>query len=614
MSRDFQRDLQIANQLQDPFIRRTLKTALHLRRYFPFYVVTLVFLVALATFPSVQGGGDDDGTADLAAGGTQGGTDTASAPTGDASVSGPVDVGTGVAAQQPGARVARPAPVAAKNVQESLAAASQATGKTKGGVDCRPGVRQIPISRYAAHCTAAFTGNNGGATSFGVLPDKIVVVRRSFPDTANSRAVEAVVRQAGGAGQDDIEKRRDVFIPYFEKMMELYGRKVEWVDYLSRYGDSTDEQLSKGREGACADATEIKNQHKAFAVFPGRNTAQTLSAVFAECAAERGMITLAAAPYYPETWYRKHHPYAWGGVMECERISYQVAEYLSKRLARKKAKWAGDAVMRNTNRKFGTYVPDNDAYQSCVTITKREVEQKYGYKEKQEQYNYALDVSRFPEQAAQAIVQFKAAGVTTIVLACDPISAIFLTQAAARQQYFPEWVQIGTALNDVDNAARLFDQSAVEGRLFGPSQLGATKKLFGKESEPYILYKQLTGQELTADGATDGNYWSLLGLYSGLQRAGPLLSPTTWAEGVFRAPPGGDPDYAIGYISYQDAPDGTPGGRDHTGIDDSREIYWMRNQRSEADGHNGTYVETYGGKRFKNGQWPAEDPPIYPGR
>jgi hypothetical protein len=30
------------------------------------------------------------------------------------------------------------------------------------------------------------------------------------------------------------------------------------------------------------------------------------------------------------------------------------------------------------------------------------------------------------------------------------------------------------------------------------------------------------------------------------------------------------------------------------------------------DGSNGTYKETYGGQRFRNGQWKAEDPPIYP--
>jgi hypothetical protein len=267
--------------------------------------------------------------------------------------------------------------------------------------------------------------------------------------------------------------------------------------------------------------------------------------------------------------------------------------------------------MQNQTRKFGTYIPDNDQYQSCGNITKRELETKYGGPKNQPQYNYALDVSRFPDQAAQAIVQFKAAGVTTIVLACDPISTIFLTQAAARQAYYPEWLQIGTALHDVDNAARLFEPTEVDGHLFGPSQLGSTAKLIGKQSEPYLLYKKLTGKELTEHGATDGRYWGLVGFYSALQAAGPLLNPVTFGEGIFGLPPGGAPDFPVGYTSYQDGPDGTAGGRDHTGIDDAREIFWMGGETSESDGQRGTYKESYGGKRFRNGQWPAEEPPIY---
>src|SRR5439155_10568966 len=130
--------------------------------------------------------------------------------------------------------------------------------------------------------------------------------------------------------------------------------------------------------------------------------------------------------------------------------------------------------------------------------------------------------------------------------------------------------------------------------------------LFGPSSEPAILYRQLTGKSLTEGGATDGNYWGLLGLYSAFQATGPLVTKDAFAAGIFSQPPGGAPDFPVGYTSYRDAPDGTVGGRDHTAIDDSREIYWMGNQKSPSDGQNGTYVETYGGKRFRNGEWPAE--------
>jgi hypothetical protein len=153
----------------------------------------------------------------------------------------------------------------------------------------------------------------------------------------------------------------------------------------------------------------------------------------------------------------------------------------------------------------------------------------------------------------------------------------------------------------------------VDGHLFGPSQLGSTPKLFGNQSEPAILYKQLTGKTLTEGGATDGQYWSYIGLYSVFQAAGPNVTKDSITAGTFSLPVAGDPDYAVGFVSYRDGVDGMPGGHDHTGIDDSREIYWMGQKNSDFDGKAGTYVETYGGKRYRNNEWPKEEPPIYPG-
>jgi hypothetical protein len=105
------------------------------------------------------------------------------------------------------------------------------------------------------------------------------------------------------------------------------------------------------------------------------------------------------------------------------------------------------------------------------------------------------------------------------------------------------------------------------------------------------------------------------------------VTPENIAAGIRTMPPTGAPTFAVGYTSYQDGPDGTKGAGDHTAIDDAREIYWVcedtqgactGNARDPyfngADGKDGTFKETYGGKRFNIGEWPAEDPPIYPPR
>lgn len=640
---DLSRERELAARLEDPFLRRSLKTALHLRRYMPFYVFTMVWVVTLALFPSIRpGGGDNDGSltaTEGVAGPVAGPGDVDTSATGE-SLSGDelgstsdsvVGAGTGTAAGGAGgaARTGRAAagaaatgasaPLTAAQVREAI---QRFTGKTRLGLDCGPGVNQVPESSYAAPCQNVYDGPNGGPTYRGVTDKEIVIVRRKFPESANSRAVQAVVEQAGGASAEVTDQVRNEFVKFFNKAFELYGRQVKWTVYESEHGNSTNEAQSKGKEGACLDADKIAKEIKAFAV-------AAASSPFSECAAERQMMVFDAGAYYPESWFRKYHPYLWGGVMECERISIQLAEYLGKRLINKPAKWAGDPLLQSRTRKFGTYVPDNDGYQHCTNLTEKNLREKYGVKDMGERYNYQLDVSRFPDQAAAATVQFAANGVTTVILACDAISAIVLTEAATKQNWRPEWMTIGTGLTDIDNAARLYDQVQVHGHLFGPSQLGSADKLIGPTSEPGRVYKIATGK--TIPEGTSGDYFLLVRLFSMLQAAGPNLTPQTVAQGAMTLPPGGAPTYPAGYTSFLDAPDGTAGAGDHTAVDDAREVFWVNPTHNKdsnksscpkhadpyynsADTCAGTYKETYGGKRFRNGEWPTEDPPIYPPR
>ena len=623
--RDLTRDPLLAHGLEDPFLRRSVNTALHLKRYMPFYVFGAIWIVTLTAFPSLQAGGEDDPLAatggftpsapeslaltdapDTSAGAI--GADDALTATGSqtaASGAGPAARGGRAAADAPSVKAggsttaSATGPVPA-SVQESVSFAAR-HGVMRDGRQCASGVRQVPHARYGAICTAKYEGGNGGATYLGVTGDKVRIVRRDFPDTANSQAVEQFGAAAGLADEATTKRVRDEFIAKFEQIFELYGRKIEWIDYESQNGNSTDEALGKGREGACADATYIKETLKAFAVY-------SASGVFGECAAQRGMMVLSTGPYFPESWYKKFHPYLWGGVMECERIVDQSAEYMGKRLIPFPTRWAGDATMNGRPRKFGIYVPDNDEYQYCISIMNKKTREQWGGAQP-EQYNYQLDVSRFPDQAAQAMLQFKAAGVTTVVLACDPISTVALTQAASKQAYYPEWFSIGVALNDTDLAARLADQTQVDGHYWGMSQLGSTDKLLGPTSEPGVVYKALTGKDIPE--GTTGDYYGVLGAYSRLQAAGPIVTPQTLAEGIWAQPPAGAPDYPVGYVSYLDGPDGTPGAKDHAGIDDGREVWWCYTACKGSDGDQGTWVETYGGKRFRNGEWPAEEPPVF---
>jgi hypothetical protein len=629
-----------AGGIDDPFLRRSVLVALHLRRYLHFYVFTMIWALMLAAFPLLHGG-DDDGdaggegavaTADAATGDT---TDEAAGPAATdpsadaltaATPSGTAGATTGTGAARtssgPARRATAPgAPVqvpkgAAIDASQANAAVQVGSGVTRSGVECKPGVPQIPNTSYAAPCQAKYEGANGGATYRGVSDTEIVIYRRNFPDTANSKAVDAVGQAAGAADDATAKMVRDTFIDYFNKSFELYGRKLVFKDYESENGSSTSEAQSKGKEGACVDADKIVKEFKAFMVYSS-------SQPFAECAAERQLMVNGAGAYFPESFYRKYHPYLWAGVTDCERINTYNAEYVGKRMAGKPAKWAKDALLTKKTRKFGIYTPDNDDYQRCATLFKSLMQSKYGAKSSDfSQYNYVLDISRFPDQAAQAIVQFAADGVTTVYLACDPISTIVLTQAAVKQNYGPEWYNLGVAGNDVDSLARLFHQGAVNGHFFGLSQLSSNAHLFGPTSQPGVVFKSITGKDIPE--GTNGDFFTLVGLFDKFQAMGPVVTPANWARGVWSLPAMGAPDFPVGLVDYRNGYDGQP---DHTAIDDAREVFWVCDGDGETctgqssdpyfngdDGDNGTFKETMGGKRLNVGEWPSSEPPVYPPR
>ena len=56
------------------------------------------------------------------------------------------------------------------------------------------------------------------------------------------------------------------------------------------------------------------------------------------------------------------------------------------------------------------------------------------------------------------IAKLKSAGVTSVILAGDPVFPTFLTKEATAQGYFPEWVVLGYAFTDTAVFGRQYDQ------------------------------------------------------------------------------------------------------------------------------------------------------------
>jgi hypothetical protein len=542
----------------------------HLRRYGAFYAIAIIVAVLAVVLPGQGGDGDDEGEADEVAAGSggEGDGDGAWKP-----ASGDIKVGEGT---------------------------------TVGGIACKEGGKQVPDLQYSIPCVAKFTGDNGGATSRGVTATSIKVVIREFPTTANSQETEKAIRDAGFATADDSRAIREQFQAFLNDNYELYGRKVEFVRYESKFSNATTEALGGGREGACQDATLIADELQAFAVTGG-------GGVFAECAAEKGLVVFGAAAYYSESFYDKWSPYLYNTTMSCDRISTGIAEYMGKRLAGKPAKWAGSPELQKATRKFGTYVPDIEEYQKCSDVTEKVLREDYD-QEPGLRVSYALDISRFADQAKRAIIQFKADGITTIVTASDPISIGMLTKEATAQDYYPEWFIIGTAAQDTDGFGRSYDQKQVDGHMFGVSQLSSNDKLFGEAADAPKLYAKLNpGKKIL--GGTTASLYDDTHIFNLLMAAGPELVPENIEKGIANLPELGGPTFAAGKWSFSKSIDGDT---DHTAVDDAREVYWDGQAEPGPEERDrtkkGRFVEVDNGKRYDLGEWPETEPEIYPGR
>ncbi len=398
------------------------------------------------------------------------------------------------------------------------------SGTTVVGSACARGTPQF-ASPYAVPCVAKFTGSNGGATSNGVTGTTITLATRTFPTSANLQEAEAEARQAGVALPQVTEQVANVFIAYFNKVYDLYGRHVVFKTYDTT-ANSTAEALGQGEAQACADAAAISQQVHAFAEdgLMGGGTQP-----FSACAAQNHLVELNGDGYYNEGTFQQLNPYVWSFTQDCTRLSSNEAEVVATMLANKKAVYAGEPSLRGETRKFGSYFPDVPAYLTCAKNFAKIITTKYHLPLSDfVEYTYSPDIATFQQSAQQAIVQFKAEGVTTVIIGADPYSAGLLTKAAQAEDYSPEWFLEGTALTDEDQSVQAFDDpSEVTGHLFGMSELSPSTETTGADSLAGKLYKKLTGH--TIPKGTDGDYADLVYIFNALQAAGPDLTPQNLA-------------------------------------------------------------------------------------
>jgi hypothetical protein len=456
-------------------------------------------------------------------------------------------------------------------------AAAAPPGATGG---CPDRQEQVPGDPYSPPCIA-FSGANGGATSKGVTDTSIKVAYRVL----NEKGFQQTLAQLAGASlsdsPDSVTRTVQALADYFNQRFQLYGRKIEIVPYNGN-GSNTNELLGKGREQAVADAIKVADEIGAFADL------SATSEPYAGALADRGVIGFGT-PYLSRKWHEDHAPYAWSIATDGSIVSEFAAEYSVKKLYGGNADHAG-GNLKGKPRVFGTLAPENSWYQESVDNADQVIKdagQQPGYRRA-----YVLDLGTMSDQATRIIADFKDKGITTILCGCDPILPVFLSGVANREQYYPEFIIVGTALTDADIVGQLW-QPNFASHAFGVSPLDGFVP--PTQTIGYAAYKSVRDDEPAF--SVDLIYYQMYMLAIGLQMAGPELTPQTFEAGMFAYPAKSGP---FGLWKF--------GPGDRTAANDVREIYWDASAVSTYNGQQGAYIGANDGARFQKGQIPQGTP------
>jgi hypothetical protein len=460
--------------------------------------------------------------------------------------------------------------------------------------DVKNGTVKMPFT-YAAPCVKPFTGDNGGATAPGVTADSIKVVVY-IGDPAKNPLQAATIRGAGAQLSPTTAKETyKGYIDLFAKYYELYGRKID-LQFFDGSGGPMDEVAAR------SDAKAIADMHP-FAVLNGANQTPAWSD---ELTANGIMCLANCSLAVPESFIKGHAPYLFGTGPTPEQAGKLTAKLVTNLLKGKKAEFAGDAL-KDKQRVFGVVHYDTvDGQQTAAFATLKKALTDGGVKIAAD-LPFLLDLAKAQENARTQIAKLKEAGVTSVIFTGDPLTPASLTKEATAQNYFPEWIIGSNVLVDIALFGRTYDQQQWQ-HAFG---LALTQSRTNQDArESYNLYKWGYGKP-----PPNNTYGVIivdpLALFTGLQLAGPHLTPETFAAGMFREPVMGgtplSPRISRGHHGLWPGTDW--GGSDDTGI-----IWWNPNAEGEDEVGNvgkGLYEYTLEGKRHTLAEMPTQDPGLF---
>ena len=423
------------------------------------------------------------------------------------------------------------------------------------------------------------------------------------------RVGPGTVSKWGQAGRSFPDQAADDFATYFNRRFEFYGRQLKMVSAGSTLfgggGATAQSQINMAKH----DDQELHG----FASTTYNGGVFGADQTFIDSMARSGLLTSEGqANLNTEANMTRFQPYEWSTVATIDREQRYLGELVCVTLTRRPPRLAPPQISVNfpsgsPTRRWAlvTQRPDNGEPAPDISIL-RDRMGSCGAKP-------LVDVVMTDKTAPTAdniLAQFATNDVTTAVCICDPYYSKDLMDEADKQQRAPEWV-MSTHFNLDDDSSVGFqwkpDQASHAFGLSWYNKFNAPDQTFW-----YPALREVDPSLQLSPGALNGSdylylahlYRDMLALASGIQMAGPNLTPQTFQQGLFKArfanPGGGGPPYYQATIGY--------GPGDRSAYQDVALVWWSNTDTGYTNPTKpGTYCYVNQGQRYSPGNFPPND-------
>jgi len=434
-------------------------------------------------------------------------------------------------------------------------------------------------------CVPFWSGTNPGATYKGVTASTITV---ALPTSDGS-----------------LPQWEQDLATFFNERFEFYGRKIQLVAFQDP-GNHADAPPESSYQ---SEATAVDQQIHAFASLNMTDSGGGEITYYDDLASE-GIISVGSENVMREGEGHAdaHAPYEWRLFPGFDVVADTYGKYVCTSLKGGLASHAGTGI-QGKPRVFGMLVtkytdnfapdvsPITDELNACgITIADTETQT----------YDLNQCDSCFAQESQQVMLNFRQKNVTSILCVCHAAPMWLGDMPAAQSQsYFPEWVMSGYGIYDWDLNQQAFggpvkQEVADEFGLSWANKSIPTNQLpimaAIHEVDPTYNLSDSDAHQDTRD------YLGMLMLASGIQMAGPNLTPQTFQAGLFKTQfpdPGADgPPYYQAEVGF---------GPSHSFFHSSSAIWWSNSDASTWGGGAGAFCWSDHGVRQPQQAWKLPD-------